>query len=99
MFDIEPHKHEIAGLCRRLGIRRLEIFGSAVTNDFTLASDIDCLIEFEEKGGSYFQRYFDLKYGSEKLFGRKVDVVVDSAIRNPYFREAVNHSRQLIYGA
>lgn len=99
MFDLEPHKHEIASLCREFGIRRLEIFGSALTNDFTPASDIDCLIEFEENGGSYFQRYFDLKYGLEKLFGRRVDVIVDSAIRNPYFREAVNRSRRLIYAA
>ncbi|MGH9946266.1 MAG: nucleotidyltransferase family protein [Pyrinomonadaceae bacterium] len=99
MLDIGPYKGKIADLCGEFGIKRLEFFGSALTDDFNVESDIDCLIEFDAGDGNFFHRYFDLKYGLEELFGRRVDVVVDSAIQNPYFREAVDHSKQLIYAA
>lgn len=99
MFDFEQHTSEIADLCKRFGIRRLDFFGSVLTGEFDENSDIDCLIEFEKNGGNYFHRYFDLKYGLEALFGRNVDLVVGSAIRNPYFRAAVDRSRQLVYAA
>ncbi len=84
-------------LCRKYGVKRLEFFGSAVTEEFDANSDIDCLIEFEKDGGNYFHRFFDLKYALEELFGRKVDLVVGSAIRNPYFRASIDRSLQLIY--
>ena len=43
------HLAEIPDLCRRYGVARLEVFGSAVTDAFDLArSDIDFLIEFDD---------------------------------------------------
>lgn len=97
MFDFRAHRKDIETLCRKYGVKRLEFFGSAVMDEFDANSDIDCLIEFEKDGGNYFHRFFDLKYALEELFGRKVDLVVGSAIRNPYFRASIDRSRQLIY--
>lgn len=97
MFDFGQYSHEIARLCKKFGIKKLEFFGSALSDEFGEGSDIDCLIEFDDTDGNHFHRYFDLKYALEDLFGRNVDLVVDSAIRNPYFRAAVDRSRQLIY--
>lgn len=97
MFDFRAHRKDIEMLCRKYGVKRLEFFGSAVTEEFDANSDIDCLIEFEKDGGNYFHRFFDLKYALEELFGRKVDLVVGSAIRNPYFRASIDRSLQLIY--
>lgn len=99
MFDVSMHKDDVASLCKKFGIKRLEFFGSAVTHDFNTDSDIDCLIEFGEGGGNHFHRYFELKYALEEMFGRSVDLVVDSAITNPYFRKAVDRSRRPICGA
>ncbi len=99
MFDVSPYKNEIAELCGKYGIERLELFGSAVSGDFSTSSDIDCLIDFVEDGGNYFDRYFDLKADLELLFGRQVDLVVSKAIRNPYFRVDVDQSKQLVYAA
>lgn len=99
MFDVNPYKNDIRRLCDEFGIERFEFFGSALSTEFHDESDIDCLIEFRKDGGNYFERYFDLKYALEALFGRKVDIVVDSAIRNPFFREAVDSSRHLVYAA
>ena len=98
-FEINKYKSDIGRLCQEFGIVRLEFFGSALSDEFDDDSDIDCLIQFGMGGANHFHRYFDLKYALENLFGRKVDLVVDSAIRNPYFREAVDRSRQLIYAA
>lgn len=99
MFDVERFSEEIGELCKKYEIKRLEFFGSALTDEFNEGSDIDCLIEFEKDGGNYFHRFFDLKYALEELFGRNVDLVVGSAIKNPYFQAAVNRSRQVIYAA
>jgi predicted nucleotidyltransferase len=38
---------EVAAFCRRHGVRRLALFGSVLSDDFTPASDVDTLVEFE----------------------------------------------------
>ncbi len=96
MFNFEPHSKETSRLCKKFGIKKLEFFGSVLSDDFNDGSDIDCLIEFDETGGNHFHGFFDLKYALEELFGRDVDLVVDSAIRNPYFRAAIDSSRRLV---
>ncbi|MCY7374840.1 MAG: nucleotidyltransferase domain-containing protein [Pyrinomonadaceae bacterium] len=99
MFDFKRHGERIGRLCRKYGIARFEIFGSALRDDFGADSDVDCLINFTEDDGNYFERYFDFKDELEKLFGRKVDLVVEKAIRNPYFKQDVNETKQVIYAA
>lgn len=99
MFNINQYEKIISRLCKDYGIARFEIFGSALGEDFGTESDVDCLIDFAEDGGNYFERYFDFKDELEKLFGRKVDLVVEKAIRNPYFKQNVNETKQVIYAA
>ena len=99
MFDIKKYQEDINCLCRKYGIARLQIFGSALREDFAKDSDIDCLIDFVEDGENYFERYFEFKYGLEKVLGRTVDLVVEKAIRNPYLKQEANETKQLIYAA
>lgn len=99
MLDFREYQEKINFLCRKYGIARFEIFGSALRDDFGAESDVDGLIDFVEDGGNYFERYFDFKYELEKLFGRRVDLVVEKAIRNPYFKQDVSETKQLIYAA
>jgi len=98
---IEQHRDEIAELCRRFGVSRLEVFGSAATGAFREGeSDIDFLVEFEDRGWKGLSdRYFGLKEGLEELFGVSVDLVMEDAIQNPHFRAAVNESRTPLYAA
>jgi predicted nucleotidyltransferase len=79
----------------------LEVFGSAATDAFRQeTSDLDFLVEFEQPTGpGYADRYFGLLEALEALFGRPVDLVVASAIKNPYFRESINKTRALLYAA
>jgi predicted nucleotidyltransferase len=98
--QLEQHQAELEALCRRFQVRRLEVFGSAATGDFGEESDLDFLVEFEPPAGpGYADRYFGLLEALEALFGRPVDLVVASAIKNPYFRESVEQTRAVLYAA
>jgi len=92
---------EVAGLCRRFGAIRLEVFGSAATGSFDpQRSDLDFVVDFEGlRSPDIFERYFGLKEALESLFGRPVDLVMAGAMRNPYFIQSVNRSRRLVYAA
>jgi uncharacterized protein len=98
---VYEHRAALAGLCRRYGVRRLEVFGSAATGDnFSGRSDLDFLVEFASPPpGGYADAYFGLLESLEALFGKPVDLVVDSAIRNPFFRQSVERTRTLLYAA
>ncbi len=99
--EIARHKSAIDETCRRHSVRSLDLFGSAATGDFRPgASDFDFLVEFEAMPSSgYADAYFGLLESLTELLGRPVDLVVTSAIRNPYFRESVEESRIPLYAA
>ena len=99
--EIASRRAELTDLCRRFGVRRLDLFGSAARGDFDPAqSDLDFLYEFEPKPpGGYADAFFGLKEELELLFGRPVDMVAATAIRNPYFRTSVEESRAPLYEA
>lgn len=99
--EIEQHRREIDALCREHGVEQLALFGSAASGSFRAnSSDLDFLVEFRAPmTPGYADRYFGLLEGLQKLFKRPVDLVVESAIRNPYFREAVDRNKALLYAA
>ena len=99
MIDLTPYRPKLIELCHALAVRRLELVGSAAREDFrSESSDIDVLIEFEGNQ-SLFNRYFDLKFGLEKIFGRKVDVIENKAVKNPHLRKSLDEDRIALYEA
>lgn len=92
---------ELNRLCLEYRVRRLEQFGSAVTNDYDqLSSDLDFLVEFEDlEPRAYAEAYFGLLDALTALFKKPVDLVVLSAIKNPYFLRAIEAKRALLYAA
>jgi predicted nucleotidyltransferase len=98
---IDPYRDPIFELCRRLHVRRLELFGSAASGRFNPdTSDFDFLVEFEETPLiGIADQYFGLLEGLEEIVQRKVDLVMERAITNPYFREGVNRTRAPLYAA
>lgn len=98
---IEHQRPQLFELCRKYDVRRLDIFGSAVRGDFDPEkSDLDFLVQFNNFTiHNAADRYLDLLFDLEALFGRKVDLVSDQAIRNPYFRKAVDAERVNLYAA
>ena len=90
---------EITLLCERYGVSHLELFGSALGAEFDPeSSDYDFLVELDARAaGSRVRRWLGLADALEALLGRHVDLVNPRSIRNPYFLQAVNKSRVLIY--
>ena len=99
MNTIEHHKADIFRICKAHNVRTLFAFGSVLTDRFTDQSDIDLLVDFQQQDVlAYADNYFDLKFSLEKVLQRKIDLLEEKAIRNPYFRQLVNQQKQLIYG-
>ena len=76
------------------------VFGSAVTNKFNNKSDIDFLVRFSEniapleKG----ELWWDLHDTLRDLLQREIDIVTESSLKNSYFIEELERTKQLIYG-
>ena|SRR5438067_10793526 len=96
---IAEKRPQIEEICRRRGVRRIELFGSAAGAGFDPdSSDLDFLVTFHDLGpDDYADAYFGLLEDLQRLFGRPIDLVVASAIQNPYFREAIEATRTLVY--
>jgi hypothetical protein len=99
--SIAQHRAQIVEVCRQYRVLRLELFGSAVGDDFDAQrSDMDFLVEFEPLAeGEHADAYFGLLLSLESLFSRPVDLVMTRAIRNRYFLEAIEPTRTLLYAA
>jgi len=99
---IEEHHEKLVALCVRYRVRRLELFGSALTGEYfdRDKSDLDFLVEFLPLGpGEHAESYFGLREAMEDVFRRPVDLVMIRAIKNPYFLEAINRCREVLYAA
>ena len=98
---VETHSSELESLCKQYNVIRLDLFGSAVAEDgLTEDSDLDFLVDFGSfANGGYADTYFGLLESLEQLFARPIDLVVASAIKNPYFLESVENTKSAVYAA
>ena len=100
---IAERRSDIAALCRRFGVRRLVVFGSAARGaDFDPArSDLDFLVEFDrgDPDALSLKTFFGLEESLEALFGRSVDLVELGAMRNPYLKASIERSREPVFEA
>ncbi len=101
MKIIELNLHKIIEICKRFHVRKLWVFGSILTSRFNDDSDVDLCVDFDWDNISLIDsanNFFGFQEALESLLERKIDITDDSAVRNPYFREELNETRQLIYG-
>lgn len=99
--EIEQRKTEIRALCRRFGVKRLDLFGSAVLDDGRgRIGDLDFLVDLGDlPPKEYAETYFGLREALEQLFSRPVDLVTFSSIRNPFFKQRLEQTRSILYAA
>ncbi len=100
--SISKHTEEIVTLCKRYGVLRLEVFGSAARGvDFNEAkSDVDLIARFDKKSVKFtLPDYFDFAHELERILSRKVDLSEDVPIKNVYLKRSIDASRELIYAA
>ena len=98
---VEERVTDIQRLCRQHSVQYLSLFGSAASGKgYTENSDLDFLVEIRPTdAGAYADAYFGLRESLERLFERPVDLVVGSAIKNPYFLQSVQETKLSIYDA
>ena len=99
MNQLSAHINAINKLCSTYRLKHLYAFGSVLTNNFNSQSDIDFIVDFLPiSSEDYADNYYDLKFSLENILNRKVDLLEEKAIKNPYFLEAVNSKKQIVYG-
>lgn len=96
---IENNIQRIIDLCKKHKVHKLFVFGSILTNRFNDKSDIDLVVDFKKTEiEDYFNNYFDFKYSLEDLLNRKIDLLEEQTIKNPYLKKSVDATKTLIYG-
>lgn len=90
---------QIAAFCRKWKIAEFSLFGSVLREDFGPESDVDVLVNFAPDAAWSLFDWVDMVEELKTLFGRDVDLVDKSGLRNPYRRHAILNSRQVIYAA
>ena len=97
--EISKRTEELEQLCIVYHVRRLDLFGSAVTGRHNPEeSDLDFVVEFQLlPTGEYADNYFGLLESLEQLFECSVDLIVRSAIKNSYFLQSVEKTKSSVY--
>lgn len=96
---IDQYQNQIISLCKRHEVKSLYAFGSVNTPHFSKESDIDLLVDFKiEDPLNYTEQYFALKDSLEHVFSRKVDLLEQKSIRNPFLKAEIDRTKVLLYG-
>lgn len=99
MTLIDKNIETIRTLCKKHKVARLFVFGSVLTDRFKKNSDIDFIVDFQGvELYDYADNYFELKNSLERIFKRKVDLLENQAINNPYLRQSIDSQKQIVYG-
>lgn len=100
---IEMNMDKIVALCRKYRVAKLWVFGSILTPHFNDDSDVDLSVDFDSEainreGLDWADIFFDFMHELETLFGRRIDLVCDDAVKNKIFRKELDTTKLLIYG-
>ena len=96
---VEKNIARLKRLCAKYKVAKLYVFGSVNTDKFNSESDIDFLVTFDSIDlEKYADNYFDFKFSLEKIFKRKIDLLEEKAIKNPYLKRSIDKTKKLIYG-
>ena len=99
MQELDKYIDQIKKLCHKNRVKSLFAFGSAAKDNLQAGSDIDLVVDIDEKDPiSYSDYYFNLKFALEKLFERNIDLLEQKAIKNPYLKQQIEETKVLIYG-
>jgi predicted nucleotidyltransferase len=90
----------IVTICKEHRVSSLFVFGSVVTDSFQEGSDIDFIVDFSGVTlNEYADNYFSLKHALEKIFDRRIDLLEEKAITNPFLRQSIDATKQVVYEA
>ncbi|HSV87331.1 MAG TPA: nucleotidyltransferase domain-containing protein [Bacteroidales bacterium] len=97
--EILKKANDFSALCKNHKVKSLYAFGSSTNSNFSYKeSDIDLLVEIDAKDpierGEKLMSFWDMM---ESFFNRKVDLLTESSIRNPFLRKSIDSTKVLIY--
>jgi predicted nucleotidyltransferase len=99
MSILNTYKDQINELCETHKVRHLYAFGSVLSTKFNADSDIDLIVDFKDIDvKDYADNYFDLKFSLQDILKRPIDLLESQAIKNPYFKQVVDQTKELVYG-
>lgn len=97
---IKDKLEDLKKLCEAYDVKTMHVFGSVCTDKFNEKSDVDILISFKDISiEKYTDNYFELHYKLEELLNRKIDLLTENSLSNPYFIDSVDETKQLLYAA
>ena len=99
-MKLDFNRERVGEFCRQRGIARLELFGSALRDDFRGDSDVDLLCSLRPDVKCGLWEWAALKFELEKIFGRRVDLVSRWGIehsKNRYRKQAILSTAVPIY--
>jgi predicted nucleotidyltransferase len=94
-----PAREALAQLCRRWRVTELALFGSAARGDARSDSDVDLMVTFQPDAPWSSLDLVDMRDELARLFGRRVDLVEEKAVRNPYRRASMLRDKSVLYAA
>jgi predicted nucleotidyltransferase len=99
MSILKTYKKQIFELCEAHKVRHLYAFGSVLTSNFSEDSDVDLIVDFNDIDvKDYADNYFDFMFSLQNILYRQIDLLELQAIKNPYFKQVVDQSKELVYG-
>lgn len=97
---INSKLEELIYLCKKYDVKTMYVFGSINNEKFNDKSDIDFLISFKDISiEKYTDNYFELHSKLEALFNRKIDLLTENSLSNPYFISSIEETKKLLYAA
>ncbi len=96
-LPIPLDQEKIEDFCRRWKISEFSLFGSVLRDDFRPDSDVDVLVSFDPDIPWSLFDWIDMIEELKEIFGREVDLVEKSGLRNPFRRREILENRQVVY--
>jgi hypothetical protein len=87
ILKILQKNHDIL---KKYRVKKIGLFGSFVRDEASKKSDIDLLVDFEEKT---FDNFIELAFELEKVFNRKVDLLTEEGV-SPYILPYIKNEVQ-----
>lgn len=98
MNELFANNDDIQKLCEMHKVEKLYAFGSILTENFNSDSDVDFIVDFKPfEIALYADNYYEFKFSLEAILNRRVDLLEEKSIKNPYFLQSIKNRRQLIY--
>lgn len=95
------NRASLEALCRKHGVAKLEMFGSATQETYVPgSSDLDFLVCFHPcTPEEHAERYLGMLADLQDLFHCDIDLVESNAVKNPFFLDCIAAARITVYAA